>query len=126
MEVNTYKKIGTRYLSYAVREAINLHLRGQNAGKAVRNPVILPHSKTIKKYFGKSGTTGRLKECPTVIESLFENLQGTKNYCRILADRIDIKSGVQYYQGGLNKKEIQLNLCNIFSIFIFNELYLFT
>ena len=29
-------------------------------------------------------------------------------------------------QGGLNKKEIQLNLCNIFSIFIFNELYLFT
>ena len=119
MEVNTYKKIGTRYLSYAVREAINLHLRRQNAGKAVRNPVIL-------KYFGKSGPTGRLKECPTVIESLFENLQGTKNYCRILADRIDIKSGVQYYQGGLNKKEIQLNLCNIFSIFIFNELYLFT
>ena len=29
-------------------------------------------------------------------------------------------------QRGLNKKEIQLNLCNIFSIFIFNELYLFT
>ena len=24
-------------------------------------------------------------------------------------------------QGGLNKKEIQLNLCNVFSIFIFNE-----
>ena len=28
-------------------------------------------------------------------------------------------------QGGLNKKEIQLNLCNVFSIFIFNDLYLF-
>ena len=28
-------------------------------------------------------------------------------------------------QGGLNKKEIQLNLCNIFSIFISNEFYLF-
>ena len=28
-------------------------------------------------------------------------------------------------QGGLYKKEIQLNFCNIFSIFIFNELYLF-
>ena len=27
---------------------------------------------------------------------------------------------------GLIKKEIQLNLCNILSIFIFNELYLFT
>ena len=31
----------------------------------------------------------------------------------------------EFNQGGLNKKEIQLNLCNIFSIFIFNELYLF-
>ena len=30
------------------------------------------------------------------------------------------------YQGPLNKKEIQQNFCNIFSIFIFNELYLFT
>ena len=29
-------------------------------------------------------------------------------------------------KGGLNKKETQLNLCNIFSIFIFNRLYLFT
>ena len=28
-------------------------------------------------------------------------------------------------QEGLNKKEIQLNICNTFSIFIFNELYLF-
>ena len=28
-------------------------------------------------------------------------------------------------QEGLNKKEIQMNLYNIFSIFIFNELYLF-
>ena len=29
-------------------------------------------------------------------------------------------------QGGSNKKEIQLNLYNIFSTFIFNELYLYT
>ena len=28
-------------------------------------------------------------------------------------------------QEGLNKKEIQLNLRNIFSLFIFNEVYLF-
>ena len=32
---------------------------------------------------------------------------------------------VLYKQGGLSKKEIQLNLFNIFSVFIFNELYLF-
>ena len=30
-----------------------------------------------------------------------------------------------YDQGDLNKKEIQLNLCNVFSIVIFDELYLF-
>ena len=30
-----------------------------------------------------------------------------------------------FNQGGLTKKNIELNLCNIFSIFIFNELYLF-
>ena len=29
------------------------------------------------------------------------------------------------YQGGLNKKKIELNLCEILSILIFNELYLF-
>ena len=29
-------------------------------------------------------------------------------------------------QGGLNKKEMQLNLCNIFSILIFIELNWFT
>ena len=32
----------------------------------------------------------------------------------------------QVHQGGLNKKEIHLNLCNIFSSLVFNELYLFT
>ena len=30
---------------------------------------------------------------------------------------------LKQHQGDLNKKEIQLNLCNIFSFFIFNELY---
>ena len=30
-----------------------------------------------------------------------------------------------FNQGGLNKKEIKLNICNIFSILIFNELRLF-
>ena len=30
-----------------------------------------------------------------------------------------------FNQGGLNKKEIQLNFRKIFSILIFNELYLF-
>ena len=32
---------------------------------------------------------------------------------------------ISWNQGGLNKKEIQLNLCKIYSIFISNDLYLF-
>ena len=32
---------------------------------------------------------------------------------------------INLYHGGLNKKEIQLNLCNMFSILIFNEFILF-
>ena len=38
---------------------------------------------------------------------------------------LEVSAHVLLKQGGLNKKKIQLNLCNIFSIFIFNELYLF-
>ena len=30
----------------------------------------------------------------------------------------------RFRQGGLSEKEIQLNLYNMFSVFIFNELYL--
>ena len=39
------------------------------------------------------------------------------SYCSLLKPTLT--------QGGLNKKQIQLNLCNIFSISTFNELYLF-
>ena len=40
-------------------------------------------------------------------------------------ERLIFNSLFSYFmQGGLSKKEIQLNLYNIFSIFIFNELYL--
>ena len=40
--------------------------------------------------------------------------------------RLDKKQLVFFLtQGGLNKEQIQLNLCNIFSVFIFNKLYLF-
>ena len=40
-------------------------------------------------------------------------------YMRLSEDKGQIE------QGGLNKKEIQLNLCNVLSIYIFNELHLF-
>ena len=39
--------------------------------------------------------------------------------------RLLIKVGIVSNQGGLYEKEMQLYLCNIFSILIFNELYLF-
>lgn len=46
MELYTDEKFGARYPPHTVREAINLYLRNQNAYKAARNLLILPHSKT--------------------------------------------------------------------------------
>ena len=42
--------------------------------------------------------------------------------CFLLIDNTFI--AITYNQGGLSKKEIQRNLCNIFSIFIFKELFI--
>ena len=42
----------------------------------LKNLIILPYSKTIKKYFGRLRLAGSLKECSTVIRNVFENLQG--------------------------------------------------
>ena len=68
---------------------------------------------------------------PTGIYLLEVNNRNTKTRCEIcskltikLALNNIIKKETDYYQG-LNKKEIQLNLRSIFSILIFNELFLF-
>ena len=56
------------------------------------------------------------------LENSFYNVHHPTFYhvwdCNLL-----IYTNINIDQGGLNKKEIQLNLCNIISIFIFNELY---
>ena len=44
------------------------------------------------------------------------------HFSRILVSVVEL--GENWEQGGLHKKEIKLNLCHIFSILIFNELYL--
>ena len=59
----------------------------------------------------------RLKEVP--ISSTKEVLKKDRGYFEV------VHTSNQGKQGGLNKKEIQLNLCNILSILICNELYLF-
>ena len=54
---------------------------------------------------------------------LLKSTQNTRSgikYC-YHRDKKNNKSG----QGDLNKKEIQLNLCSIFSFLMFDELYLF-
>ena len=68
---------------------------------------------------------------PTGIYLLEVNNRNTKTRCEIcskltikLALNNIIKKETDYYQG-LNRKEIQLNLRSIFSILIFNELFLF-
>ena len=56
----------------------------------------LPHSNTIKNYFGDLGSPGDLTECENIIKSVFSKLSGNKNYCKILVDEILIKSAVRY------------------------------
>ena len=54
---------------------------------------------------------------------LLKSMQNTRSaikYC-YHRDKKNNKSG----QGDLNKKEMQLNLCSIFSILMFGQLYLF-
>ena len=50
--------------------------------------MVLPHKNTIKSYFGKLGSPGRMFTC-----------KWTGKHCKILVDKIHIKPGAQY-QGG--------------------------
>ena len=46
------------------------------------------------------------------------------DFCNIYNIKFSTISDDPIYQGGLNEKEIQLSLCNIFSVLIFIEFYL--
>ena len=54
-----------------------------------------------------------------------EFCQISKNTFSYRMPLVAASNNVRVNQGGFTKKEIQLNFCNIFSSFIFNELYLF-
>ena len=87
------------YSSDTMREAMSIFLRGRGAYEAVRELLIFPHKRTIKRFFGKLGTRGSIDECTAVIRTVFEKLKSTQKHCKILLDEIHIKPGVQY-QGG--------------------------
>ena len=99
MKLNTFEKHGERYANHTTREAINLYQRSRNAYNAARDLLVLPHGKTIKKYFGKLGSPDSLTECPSVVEKVFEKLVGMERCSKIIVDEIHIKPGV-HYQGG--------------------------
>ena len=87
------------YSSDTMREAISIFLRGRGTYEAVRDLLIFPHKKTIKRFFGKLGTPGSIDECKVIVNTVFEKLKGTQMPCKIILDEIHIKPGVQY-QGG--------------------------
>ena len=51
MKLNNHEKHGERYQPNAMTEAINSYLRSCNAYSAARDLLLLPHGKTIKRYF---------------------------------------------------------------------------
>ena len=62
--------------------------------------------------------------CRFSSEAHAKNLSEKATKCSVKTTEV-VLDGHMLTQGGLNKKEIQLNLLNIFSILTFNELYLF-
>ena len=78
---------------------MSIFLRGRGAYEAVRELLIFPHKRTIKRFFGKLGTRGSIDECTAVIRTVFGKVKSTQKHCKILLDEIHIRPGVQY-QGG--------------------------
>lgn len=77
-------------------EAINLYLKSRNSFRALRELLVLPCSKTICDYFGKSGIAGSMKECERALKKVFSSLNQGEKSCFISFDEIHIKPGLQY------------------------------
>ena len=88
-----------RYSAFTVNIAISAYLRSRNCYAAFRDTLALPHPKTIKNYFGKLGTPGSLEECSKVIATVFNKLEGSQIFCKILFDEIHIKPSIRYRGG---------------------------
>ena len=80
---------------------MNLFSRSRYAYQAIQSLLDLPHSRTVKNYFGKLGSLGNFTECSEVIKKMLQKLQGEKTDCQILPDERDIKPGPQYQSGYL-------------------------
>ena len=52
----------------------------------------VPDFSTLRSYFGKLGTPSFDAECQHIVNSVFEKLEGSQKFCKILLDEIHIKA----------------------------------
>ena len=67
-----------------LKEPINLYLRSRNAYSAARDLLLLPHGKTIKRYFGQLGSPESISECFAIVENVFRKLIGIERWCKLM------------------------------------------
>lgn len=85
---------GRQYSSNSMTQAINLFLESRSADNSFKSTLTLPHPDTLKSLCGKFKSPGSIKECDTVINSVF--LKACKDTGKIIFDAIHIRPGVQY------------------------------
>lgn len=83
------------------RTAINLYLRSRSCYNELRKSLSLPHPKTIKSCFGKSGTPGSIDECTKTVNKVFSNLEGNQLFTKIMVDEIHITPSIRYRRNHL-------------------------
>ena len=57
---------------------------------------MLPHPNTIKHYFSNVGNPGEISDCEDTMKLDFDKLANKDRYCKVLLDKIHIKTAVQY------------------------------
>ena len=90
---------GQRYSQENINIALEIYLRSSNCYRSLRELLILPHPRTLKRYFGKLGTPGSGGECATVVENVFSALDDKQRRCYITADEMYVWPAIRY-QGG--------------------------
>ena len=91
---------GIKYDAYLISEAVNLYLRSRNAYRALKIILVLPHEKTLRRFFGKFASAGDAGECNKAIHDVLSTLEKDHTkFVFISADEIYVKPAIRYIGG---------------------------
>ena len=90
---------GKQYDAYLISEAVNLCLRSRNAYRALRTILVLPHERTLRRFFGKFASAGDAGECIQAINDVSTLDNDQQNFVFRSADEIYVKPAIRYRAG---------------------------